>query len=116
MIENLVDMSELNELLVQQKALNKKVLEVQQAKKSITIEAIKKLLITFAIGKDELFPQVAKVTTAKTNSPKSKVAQKYADPVTGATWSGRGVTPKWIAGKNRDDFLIVPASTNVSPV
>ncbi|CAJ0783431.1 H-NS histone family protein [Ralstonia chuxiongensis] len=34
------------------------------------------------------------------------VAPKYADPKTGATWSGRGRAPAWIAGKNFDRFLI----------
>jgi DNA-binding protein H-NS len=32
---------------------------------------------------------------------------KYRDPVTGATWSGRGRAPNWIKGvENRDRFLI----------
>jgi DNA-binding protein H-NS len=40
-----------------------------------------------------------------------KVAAKYRDPKTGATWSGRGAPARWIseyekAGKKRDSFLI----------
>lgn len=40
-----------------------------------------------------------------------KVAAKYRDPKTGATWSGRGAPARWIseyekAGKKRDEFLI----------
>jgi DNA-binding protein H-NS len=35
-----------------------------------------------------------------------KVAAKYRDPETGKTWTGRGVAPKWIAGKDREAFLI----------
>ncbi|MEK6295969.1 MAG: H-NS histone family protein [Paraburkholderia tropica] len=32
---------------------------------------------------------------------------KYRDPVTGATWSGRGRAPSWIANvTNRDRFLL----------
>jgi DNA-binding protein H-NS len=31
---------------------------------------------------------------------------KYQDPKSGTTWSGRGKPPKWIAGKNRDRYLI----------
>ncbi|MFM8355941.1 MAG: H-NS family nucleoid-associated regulatory protein, partial [Gammaproteobacteria bacterium] len=27
-------------------------------------------------------------------------------PETGAVWSGRGVAPKWISGKDRAQFLI----------
>jgi DNA-binding protein H-NS len=40
-----------------------------------------------------------------------KVAAKYRDPVTGATWSGRGAKAAWIVaamkeGKTLEDFLI----------
>jgi DNA-binding protein H-NS len=34
------------------------------------------------------------------------VVPKYRDPETGKTWSGRGNVPAWIAGKDRDAFLI----------
>jgi DNA-binding protein H-NS len=42
---------------------------------------------------------------------KRRVAPKYRDPQTGATWSGRGLTPKWLAekeksGSKREQFLI----------
>lgn len=33
-------------------------------------------------------------------------APKYKDPVSGKTWNGRGTSPSWLLGKNRDDFLI----------
>jgi DNA-binding protein H-NS len=40
-----------------------------------------------------------------------KVAPKYADPKTGATWAGRGARPKWLAaalkaGQKLEDFMI----------
>jgi DNA-binding protein H-NS len=43
---------------------------------------------------------------------KSKVAAKYRDPKSKATWAGRGAQPIWMrdatrAGKKPDDFLIV---------
>lgn len=31
---------------------------------------------------------------------------KYRDPASGKTWSGLGKRPRWIVGKNFDDFLI----------
>ena len=42
---------------------------------------------------------------------RSKVAAKYRHPDSGATWSGRGLPPKWLAdqiaaGKSKDQFLI----------
>lgn len=49
-------------------------------------------------------------------------AAKYRNPKTGATWSGRGRAPAWIASaKNRERFLVagepeVPASTSSAVV
>lgn len=37
---------------------------------------------------------------------KAPLPAKYRDPKSGATWSGRGKPPKWIAGKNRERFLM----------
>ncbi|MGA9918554.1 MAG: H-NS histone family protein [Paraburkholderia sp.] len=31
---------------------------------------------------------------------------KYQDPVTGATWSGRGRAPSWIRNRSYNDFLV----------
>nr|WP_247873597.1 H-NS histone family protein [Burkholderia sp. LS-044] len=36
-----------------------------------------------------------------------RTVPKYMDPQTGATWSGRGRPPRWIANvENRDAFLL----------
>lgn len=48
--------------------------------------------------------------TKKSPSGRSKVAVKYKDS-TGNTWTGRGLTPKWLkaaekAGNKREDFLV----------
>ena len=43
-------------------------------------------------------------------------AAKYRDPKTGATWSGHGRAPGWIAGaKNRDKFLVGASTATVNP-
>lgn len=46
---------------------------------------------------------------------KSAVAPKYRDPETGATWTGRGRPPVWLAaklsqGRTKEEYLI-PAAT-----
>ncbi|SDJ36225.1 DNA-binding protein H-NS [Paraburkholderia steynii] len=47
-----------------------------------------------------------RVTQVKPSSS-GVVSAKYRDPKTGATWSGRGRAPVWIASaKNRDRFLV----------
>lgn len=35
-----------------------------------------------------------------------KGGPKYRDPLSGATWTGRGKPPRWIAHQERDRFLI----------
>ncbi|MGZ2749231.1 H-NS histone family protein [Burkholderia stagnalis] len=35
-----------------------------------------------------------------------KASPKYWNPQTGATWSGRGRTPKWLVGQDPGQFLI----------
>ncbi|HDR9496364.1 H-NS family nucleoid-associated regulatory protein [Burkholderia stabilis] len=56
-----------------------------------------------AIAPEQLFGRRRAAATT-TSTP---VASKYRAPKTGATWSGRGRAPQWIAGaKNRDRFLI----------
>jgi DNA-binding protein H-NS len=32
----------------------------------------------------------------------------FRDPVSGATWTGQGASPKWLEGQDREAFRIVP--------
>ena len=46
--------------------------------------------------------------TSTKGQPKGPQPAKYRDPKSGATWSGRGPAPTWLAGaKDRTKFLIV---------
>lgn len=77
------------------------------AKHKLTVSDIEKALGPTKTAKTSPKRGTAKPKAAK----KSTVAPKYKDPVTGATWTGRGRSPKWIveglaAGKTREDFAI----------
>jgi DNA-binding protein H-NS len=49
----------------------------------------------------------AKKVGAKTVNKGGTAAVKYCDPKSGATWTGHGRAPQWIASaKNRDKFLV----------
>ncbi|WP_133667211.1 H-NS family nucleoid-associated regulatory protein [Paraburkholderia sp. BL10I2N1] len=54
--------------------------------------------------------------TARTdNYVRGPQAPKYRDPRSGATWSGRGPAPAWLAGaKDRSKFLIAAAGKDAS--
>jgi DNA-binding protein H-NS len=45
----------------------------------------------------------AKAKPVKTRAP---VPTKYRDDATGQTWTGRGRAPKWLEGKDKNQFLI----------
>jgi DNA-binding protein H-NS len=52
-----------------------------------------------------------KTRKTKSNDGRARVAPKFKDPETGATWTGRGKQPKWLsaqlsAGKSIDQFKI----------
>jgi DNA-binding protein H-NS len=54
----------------------------------------------------------APAAKAAKKGARATVAPKYRDPESGATWSGRGRTPVWLAtqiaqGRSKDDFAIV---------
>jgi DNA-binding protein H-NS len=85
--------------------------------------AINSILVEYGLTLDDLItaktPKPAKATKAakpangKTAKRKREPAfkgpqpPKYREPDSGATWSGFGRAPAWIAGaKNRDAFLI----------
>jgi DNA-binding protein H-NS len=58
-------------------------------------------------------------SAAKNEKPGNYVrgpqAPKYHDPKTGATWSGRGPAPAWLAGaKDRTKFLIAEATEDAA--
>lgn len=46
------------------------------------------------------------VTKAKTVKTRAPVPTKYRDDATGQTWTGRGRAPKWLEGKDKNDYLI----------
>lgn len=97
-------MSTLKELIAQKNALEQ---QIAQARKSELADAVAKvtaLIEEFDLTVDDIFP--SEKSRAK-NKSFGKVAPKYLDPLSGKTWTGRGVAPKWIEGQDRDAFLIV---------
>ncbi|NLD67768.1 MAG: H-NS histone family protein [Limnobacter sp.] len=65
-----------------------------------------------ALGKRRAPRAASKAASGRgTKTVRKPVPPKYRDPETGATWSGRGRTPRWIvdaeqSGKDRSSFAI----------
>jgi DNA-binding protein H-NS len=69
---------------------------VKQEEKRQAIDAARAMIVSYGITAKDLGLDKVKGKTGPT--PGRKIAAKYRDPSTGAVWSGRGKTPKWING------------------
>jgi DNA-binding protein H-NS len=97
-------MPSLKELLARHEALQE---ELEQARQQEADRALREIVAKMKEYKITLQELVGTKTHARMVPPAANA--KYRDPVTGATWSGRGRVPQWIGDKNRDDFLIQPS-------
>ncbi|KMY86654.1 DNA-binding protein H-NS [Candidatus Paraburkholderia calva] len=94
------------ELLAQRESLERQIEEAKAREYAEVLTEIKQKMADYGITLQELAGgRGAKVAKASRGG-RSGVAPKYRDPESGSTWSGRGKPPKWIAGQDRDGFLI----------
>jgi DNA-binding protein H-NS len=89
-------------LLAQREALEKQIEELRNAERGDAIEWIREQMALYDVNPQDLDPRASR-GPRKQSKP---VAAKYRDPASGATWSGRGKPPRWIAGQDRDAYAI----------
>ncbi|MGZ2747787.1 H-NS histone family protein [Burkholderia stagnalis] len=61
----------------------------------------------YGLTEQDVFGRKRTIQAKGASSSKPQSAPKYRDPKSGATWSGKGRAPAWIANaKRRERFLI----------
>ncbi|MDQ3270864.1 MAG: H-NS histone family protein [Pseudomonadota bacterium] len=116
-------MSNLVEIQSQIEKLQKQASEIKSRQFDKTVQEILALMQAFGITVKDLKPRSGRGTKTGTRkrtlirasgAAKKKstgpVAVKYRGP-TGETWSGRGLTPKWLSalvaqGKTKEEFFV----------
>lgn len=98
----------LSDLIAQKDALERQIHAAQSSAKADAIAQVRELMSQHGLTTADLIAAPSKKQGVKTGS---KVAPKYRDPATGATWTGRGLKPKWLTaalatGKTVEDFAI----------
>ncbi|WP_080427809.1 H-NS histone family protein [Burkholderia ubonensis] len=68
------------------------------------IEEIRKVIVEFDLKPEDLFADIQR--KSRRVRRRAPALAKYRDPASGAVWSGRGRAPRWIAGQDRESFLI----------
>jgi DNA-binding protein H-NS len=104
-------MMTLQELLHQQATLNQQISAIRMAERARAIADIRTLMAQHGLTAADLSVAYSAAHKRDAKTASKKVAAKYRDPVTGATWTGRGLKPKWMAeavacGKTPSDFAI----------
>jgi DNA-binding protein H-NS len=97
-------MSSLKDLLSQIESLQNQVAEVRQREVGDAVAKVRALIDEYQLSPSDIFPNGK--SKAAVSRKSGKVAPKYRDPISGNTWSGRGLAPKWLTGKNKEDFRI----------
>ena len=98
----------LSELIARRDALERQIREAQTASKQAAINQVRTLMAEHGLTAAALIAKGPAKAGVKTGT---KVAAKYRDTVSGQTWTGRGLKPKWLSaalvnGKALDDFRI----------
>ena len=97
-------MATLKELIAQKEALEKQIAETRETELAAAIAQVKALVAAHQLTQSDIFGITR--GSKKINVIKAKVAAKYRDPETGKEWSGRGLAPKWLQGKDKSKYLI----------
>ena len=98
----------LADLLAQKDAIERQIRDAQSSQRSEAIATIRALMAQHGLTAADI---ATKPAATKGTRSGSKVAAKYRDPQSGATWTGRGLKPKWLTaaladGKTLTDFAI----------
>ncbi|SIT45207.1 Histone family protein nucleoid-structuring protein H-NS [Paraburkholderia ribeironis] len=96
-------MATYKQLTAQLEKLHKEVAVAREKEIAQAIADIRQKIAEYDLTAEELgftSPRKPARKTAAASVP------KYRNPKTGETWSGRGRSPSWLAGKNRERFLI----------
>jgi len=100
-IEEIAKMSTYAEIQAQIAELENKAKEARAAELAGAKAQIAEIMATYGLTIDDL-----RGVRSKASKARQPVPAKYRNRETGATWTGRGRTPVWLEGKNKDDYLI----------
>lgn len=97
----------LQELLAQKAELERRIADTQREEKAAAIAQVRSLMAQYGLTLADIGGRPA----APRKPEGAKVPPKYRDPATGATWSGRGLQPKWLkaaldSGRSLAEFAV----------
>ena len=103
-------MTTYKELQSQIEKLQKEAEQARQNEISAAIAEIHAKMNDYGISPEDLGFGAGGAKRKPAKATRRPVAPKYRNNATGETWSGRGKPPKWMAGRDKAQFLITNAA------
>jgi len=92
---------DLHALQLELRELDIQLAQTKAVEKKAALATFREQVAHYGITQQEVLSALGYLQT----KPK-RAAAKYYDPSSGRSWSGRGPRPKWLEGKNLDDYTI----------
>lgn len=92
-------MATYKELLAKKQELDAEIENARRAEAAHALNQIRETIETFGFGPEDVFGMRRK-GKAPTRAP------QFRNSETGETWSGRGPRPRWLKGKDPEEFRI----------
>ncbi|MEL7042518.1 MAG: H-NS histone family protein [Pseudomonadota bacterium] len=118
-----IDTLTIDQMLDLKDALEAKLIEIAKSEAATMAERLERLRAYLpeemstpiqakkSVRKSAKAPKASKAKPKSKHQKSGKLAPKFRDPVTGKTWSGRGMVPVWLrdyeaAGRGRTEFSV----------
>jgi DNA-binding protein H-NS len=99
-------MPTLQELIAQRDDIEKKISEKRISDLAYAVATVNAMIAEYGLTEEDIFGAPIASRKETSQASKAKVPAKYRDTFTGNEWSGRGLAPKWLQGKDRTQYLI----------
>ena len=93
-------MATYKELLARKQALDAEIEQARRAEAEQALASVREIIATFAFTPDDVFGTRRKARGAASSAP------RFRHPETGETWGGRGPRPRWLKGKDPEQFRV----------
>ncbi|MEK7893152.1 H-NS family nucleoid-associated regulatory protein [Burkholderia contaminans] len=92
---------DLHTLQLELQDLNNQLAKIKAAEKKAALATFKEQVAQYDITQQEVLSALGYV-----QKKRKRTAAKYYDASSGRSWSGRGPRPKWLEGKELNDYAI----------
>lgn len=93
-------MATYKELLARKQQLDAEIEQARKAEAEAALANVRETIAAFGFTPDDLFG------TRRKSRGASSTAPRFRHPETGETWGGRGPRPRWLKGKDPEQFRV----------